>query len=98
MDCILFPSLWEGLSFVLIEAQANGITIIASNKISTEHKLTNNIYFLPIYDEKLWSDFVGEFGRFTRNDNAINELRCIGYDINNNSKRLEKLYMEMYKR
>lgn len=36
MDCLIFPSKYEGLTIVLIEAQVNGLPILASNLITEE--------------------------------------------------------------
>ena len=48
MDIFVFPSLFEGVPMTLIEAQANGLKIIASEKISRECNITGKITFLPI--------------------------------------------------
>lgn len=54
-DCLLFPSLFEGLPFVLVEAQASGLPIIASDKVTKEIDLTGNMKFLSLEDEEcLW--------------------------------------------
>ncbi len=44
MDIFLFPSVFEGLSVVALEAQANGIPVLASTSaISKEAKINNNV-------------------------------------------------------
>ena len=47
-DAYIFPSLYEGLPFALIEAQASGIPVIASDNISPEIKLTERIEQLSL--------------------------------------------------
>jgi glycosyltransferase involved in cell wall biosynthesis len=48
-DIFLFPSLFEGLSVAALEAQANGVTVLASKgTIPTELKLTDNYYFYDL--------------------------------------------------
>lgn len=47
-DLFLFPSLFEGLSVVLIEAQANGIPILTTNNIAHETIYSPNLYMLSL--------------------------------------------------
>ena len=55
MDVFIFPSLFEGLPYVLIEAQVNGLKIIASENVSRDSNLINNITFLSLNDDiKKW--------------------------------------------
>lgn len=48
MDIFLLPSFHEGFPFVLIEAQATGLPCLASDVITTDCNLANNVTFLPI--------------------------------------------------
>src|SRR5690606_2345818 len=48
MDFFVFPSLYEGLPVTLIEAQCSGLKIMASDQITREVELTNNISFESI--------------------------------------------------
>ena len=92
MDAIIFPSLFEGLSLVLIEAQANGIPIFASDTISMETKIGNNINFISL--EKAPTDWAKIIlkNNFKRCDN-YEKIKLAGYDINTEKERVEKLLM-----
>lgn len=49
MDLFVFPSLFEGLGLVLVEAQAGGLPCIATYKaIPDEVKINNNFYFTDL--------------------------------------------------
>ena len=48
MDVFLFPSHFEGLPIVGVEAQASGLPVIFSDKITREGKLTDDVTYLPI--------------------------------------------------
>ncbi len=50
MDVFLFPSLFEGLPFTLLEAQANGLPCVISDQITGEAVLSR---------EKCDNDFSG---------------------------------------
>lgn len=47
-DCLLFPSLYEGLPFALVEAQSSGLPVAASDNVTKEIDLTGNIQFLSL--------------------------------------------------
>ena len=55
MDIFIFPSKYEGLPVSLVEAQASGILIFASESISHEIKITDLIHFISLKeDAKEW--------------------------------------------
>ena len=57
IDVFVMPSLFEGLPFTLVEAQAAGIPCVVSDTVSRESALTDIIEFIPL-DAGLsrWSD------------------------------------------
>ena len=48
MDCFLLTSHYEGFPFTAIEAQANGLPIVASNNITKEIHISENVLFAPL--------------------------------------------------
>ena len=57
-DCLLFPSKYEGLPGVVIEAQINGLPCLISNEISKELIISDRVTFLPLKPKKkYWFDF-----------------------------------------
>jgi len=52
MDVFAFPSKYEGVPLALIEAQANGLPCVISNKIPKDVYLTDLITSLPITEEE----------------------------------------------
>ena len=46
MDIFAFPSLWEGLGIVLIEAQYNGLPCIVNKNIPKDARISSDIYFV----------------------------------------------------
>lgn len=98
MDVFAFPSHFEGLSVVLIEAQANGIPIIASDTISEETKLCGDFTMLPIKNEDkayvLWADTIDHAAQ-KRRSSLEDRSKIAEYDIRTVTSRLEELYRGM---
>lgn len=58
-DLVLFPSLYEGLPFSLIEAQASGLKIFSSDRVSHEVDVTGNVFFLSLNKSAhSWAEFI----------------------------------------
>ena len=98
MDVFLFPSLYEGLGIVLIEAQVSRLPCIASTEVPEVAKVSENFSFLSL-DELagVWADKVIELFMCKRNVN-LNFFRRFGYDILIESGKLESLYYELYEK
>lgn len=55
-DVFILPSLYEGMGIVVIEAQASGLPVLISDKVTREVQVTDIIDYLPIENgtERLW--------------------------------------------
>ena len=56
MDLLMFPSIYEGLGIVAIEAQAAGLPILCSERIVDEVFITNLAKRIELNDMDLWVD------------------------------------------
>jgi len=95
IDLFLFPSLFEGLGLVLIEAQASGIPVIASGDfIPHEVKMSDNFEFLSLkQDPKIWADKVLEYIYIANKSDAnIKIIRQKGYDIKIEAKKIQNFF------
>ncbi|ARY92012.1 MULTISPECIES: glycosyltransferase [Lacticaseibacillus] len=80
IDVLLFPSLNEGLSFTLIEAQENSLPIYVSSRVPLGRHLPNLIHVL---DLKRSADFWSKKIILTKKHRRINETKRmseIGYN------------------
>lgn len=90
-DVLCFPSLYEGLPFALIEAQAMGIPCLISNNISKSVEITENlISFMDLKKSK--SEWASELISISNKNKRItkNEIINSGYDLDTNMKYLYK--------
>lgn len=98
-DIFLFPSLFEGLSVASLEAQANGLPILANNSIMPKNSIINdNVELLSLkVPAKIWAQKLEEFrldGNIrVGNKQVYNNFINSGYDINSASKKLEKYFL-----
>lgn len=93
MDIFIFPSMFEGLGIVSIEAQAAGLITICSENIPEEADVTRLFIRLNLNDDKkIWIDKVKKNVNYKR-INCIDDLRKNGYDAKNIAKSLESIYL-----
>lgn len=98
MDIVLMPSFHEGLPVSLVEAQANGLSVVASTGVPHEVDVTGNVDFHPLKVD-MWADCLAvRISRGVKRDaEAVAKVRAAGYDIKTASKWLEEWYMKQYK-
>lgn len=99
MDVFLLPSLYEGLPFVAIEAQACSLPILASDTVSKEIGLTDLVSFCSLSEEdKAWADKIELIlsKKIDREDKKyIQNLKDAGYDINTVAEFVMSQYKEL---
>lgn len=95
-DVFLFPSFFEGLSVAMIEAQAAGLHVVASDNIAPEVAIIPdlvNFISLEASDE-IWARTL--LAPYKRRD-TYEELCQAGYDIVENARRLQQFYLDQVK-
>lgn len=87
-DLFLFPSKYEGLGIVLIEAQAVGLHCLVSDAIPLEADL-GNIEFIHSYSLEEWTERIQNFATIKHEKKFVDMST---YDIKNIIKIYKKLY------
>lgn len=95
-DCILMPSLFEGVSVAMIEEQASGIPLITSTNVPTEVGLLDSTEFHSLKaDKSEWVEAIAKYRNIPRNKNATEIVTKAGYDIKTNAKWLQEYYLSL---
>ena len=92
MDFFVFPSLYEGLPVALVEAQAAGLRIFCSDRVTLSANLTGNIEYLPLEESPaLWAEKIRKSIGYSRQDTSELLIRA-GYSIAHTADFLMKHY------
>ena len=98
MDCFLFPSLYEGLGIVAIEAESIGMPCFINKTLSKELYINENVYGVSL--EKSASEWANFIAKNCKNrvpeEIAKANVAKAGYDINESVAYLSKLYFKDY--
>ncbi len=93
-DIFLFPSLYEGLGMVCIEAQVSGLPVVASTEVPRIAKVTSKMNFLDLNESPdIWSELIINLTRENERKSYDEEMTRGGYNILEEATKLEKLYL-----
>ena len=82
MDVIAFPSLYEGMPNVIIEAQATGLNCVISDTITKEANVTGCVKYLGLAEGAAkWAEMINNYKTTGDRSAGANILKQKGYDI-----------------
>ena len=89
------PSLFEGLPFVLVEAQASALPCVITDVIDKKVDLTGNIHFLSLNSSPTeWADCIIRVVHEYKRTSQIAKIKDAGYDIVQTTRILERVYSQ----
>lgn len=94
-DVFIFPSLFEGLGLVGVEAQTSGCYTLMNKKLPKELDVYN-YNRLSLKESKKWvSSILGYYPNDQSRENGYYASKISGYNITESAEILQKYYIEM---
>lgn len=95
-DVLVMPSFFEGLTVVGIEAQASDLPLLLSDTVTKELGLLPSTQFISLEaGPTAWAKAIVNSKQHNR-QSRYEELKIAGYDIGNETDRVEKLLIDAY--
>ena len=92
MDIFVFPSRYEGLGLVAVEAQVSGLKVVASSMVPSEAKINSNVDFIDLNED------VDKWVNAVIKENLRRDNRCMSedYDIIQQALKLQNYYRGVF--
>lgn len=95
-DVMVFPSLFEGLPVTLVEAQAAGLPVLMSDRITEEVMLTDNVQRESLLCPPAgWANRALSMIKEGRQD-GISQIVESGYDVETEAEKLQTFYEKVW--
>lgn len=94
MDAFFLPSLYEGLPFAAVEAQASGLFTVLSDRVSSEAQLLSDTLYLSLDVPDEWANCLIDKYQIHIRKNEKNHIMKLGYDIDEIAGRVKQSYFK----
>lgn len=96
MDVFVFPSLYEGLGIVAVEAQNSGLPVIASSEIPVEAKICDNFRFMSLKKSAgEWADEALRISDGHVRRDMSSYAREAGFDVKVQAAKMSEWYCQL---
>lgn len=94
MDCLVMPSLFEGLPVTAVEAQAAGLPCLFSQTIARSCALTPDAAFLPLEAGAAhWGAAIAGLQPVRDHTAAAQDVAAAGFDVTAVAQKVQKVWM-----
>lgn len=94
MDGFIFPSRYEGLGNVAIEAQCSGLQVFAADTIVEEANISNLFYRIHGWDEDHWAREIWDNRATAPRRSRVEEVTQAGFDVQRVAQQMRQLYFQ----
>ena len=99
IDVLIMPSLYEGLPVIGVEAQASGVQCFFSDTITKEAKILDDTVYIKLNSTpEEWCDIILKHVKCLHRSNQTENVSYKGFNIKQESKKLENLYYKYVKK
>lgn len=96
MDLFVMPSNFEGFGIVVVEAQFNGLRVIASDKVPHDTAVSDKIKYLPINNKNSHEEWNTEIFSASRTvESRTNGINIKNFDEKCISAKIEEWYLDV---